>query len=180
MLNSMAVQPCACITCPGKSLKTIVVGLAFLGQVFCIDTASAVCLDPKTLVSGYTVPLASEIRTANAILIGRVMSQRSLREDRDDPEGITAYDVRIKVIDRLKGRLPRIIVVRNDNTSARYAMSVGEEHLLFVSRDGQDLRVDSCGNSSGMPHASELAERVRARLRVLKSDSGASMYEYGR
>ena len=108
------------------------------------------------------------------------MSQRSLREDRDDPEGITAYDARIKVIDRLKGRLSRTIVVRNDNTSARYAMSVGEEHLLFVSRDGQNLRIDTCGNSSAMPHASELAERVRAQLRVLKNASEASMYEYGR
>jgi hypothetical protein len=147
---------------PGEYLKTIAVGLVLLGRAFLLDTAGAACLDPKTHVSGYKIPLASEIRTANAIVIGRVLSERGLREDPNDPDGYTAYDVRIEVIDRLKGRLPRVIIVRNDNTSARYPMSVGEEHLLFVSRDGNELRVDSCGNSSAMPAGDQLVKQIRA------------------
>jgi hypothetical protein len=149
-------------------VKTASASLVLLGQAFLLCTASAACLDPKTYVSGYKVPLASEIRTASAIVIGRVLSEEGLREDPMDPDGYTAFNVKVKVITRLKGRLPRVVVIRTENTSARYPMSSGEEHLLFVSREGQKLRVSSCGNSSLMPEGRPLVEQIRARLQRSK------------
>ena len=138
------------------TLKTIAIGAVLLGQALLPDTANAVCLNPKPSV-------AAEARTADAIVIGRVLSEQGLREDPTDPKGTTAYDVKVKVMTRLKGTLPDTIVIRNENTSARYAMAVGEEHLLFVSRDGQQLWVDSCGNSSAMPEGEKLVAQIRAQ-----------------
>jgi hypothetical protein len=149
-------------------VKTASASLVLLGQAFLLCTASAACLDPKTYVSAYKVPLASEIRTASAIVIGRVLSEEGLREDPMDPDGYTAFNVKVKVITRLKGRLPRVVVIRNENTSARYPMSSGEEHLLFVSREGQKLWVSSCGNSSLMPEGRPLVEQIQARMQRSK------------
>lgn len=150
------------------NLKTLIASLVLLGQAFLACTASAVCLDPTTFVSGYRVPLASEVRAASGIVIGRVLSEKGLREDPTDPDGYTAYHVTVRVISRLKGNLPNVIVIRNENTSARYPMSIGEEHLLFVSKDAQELWVNSCGNSSAMPEGRQLVKQIRVELQRLK------------
>src|SRR5690242_12252854 len=126
---------------------------------FCV--AGAVCLDPATHLSGYMVPLGSEVRTAEAILIGRVLSEHGLREDPSDPIGVTAYNVTIEVLAKLKGSPQKLIVIRNENTSSRYPMSVGEEHVLFISRDGHALQVDSCGNSGPLPAAKPLVKQIQ-------------------
>jgi hypothetical protein len=151
-----------------SGLKTIALGSVLLGQAFLLDTAGAVCLDPRTFVSGYTVPLSSEVRTADAIVVGRVLAEQGLREDPMDPDGYTAFNVKVKIITRLKGNLPSVVVIRNDNTSARYPMSTGEEHLLFVSRDRQGLWINSCGNSSAMPEGKKVMAQIRAQLQRLK------------
>jgi hypothetical protein len=150
------------------NLKTIITSLILLGQALFLCKANAVCLDPKTFVSGYKVPVASEVRTADAIVIGRALSEQGLQEDPTDPESYTAYNVKVKVIARLKGDLPTMVVIRNENTSARYPMSIGEEHLLFISRDGLKLWINSCGNSSPMPEGKQLAEQIQAQLERLK------------
>jgi hypothetical protein len=149
-------------------LKTLTTCLVLLGQAFLVCTASAACFDPTTFASGYKLPLATEVRSASGIIIGRVLSEQGLREDPTDPDGYTAYNVTVRVITRLKGNLPDVIVIRNENTSARYPMSIGEEHLLFVSKDGQELWVNTCGNSAAMPEGSQLAKEVRAELQRLK------------
>lgn len=128
--------------------------------------AGAVCIDPATLVSGYVIPLDEELRRADAIVVGRVLSARALREDPADPDGVTADDLTLEVLDSLKGHLNGEIVVRNENTSARYPMAVGEEHLLFISRGG--LSVDSCGNSIRMPAGKKLVPEIRLTLKKLK------------
>jgi hypothetical protein len=151
------------------NLKIRVTSLVLLGQAFLACPAGAVCLDPTTFVSGYKVPLASEVRAADGIVVGRVLSEKGLSEDPADPDGYTAYNVTVRVISRLKGNLPNVIVIRNENTSARYPMSIGEEHLLFVSKDGKEFRVNSCGNSSAMPEGKHLMEQTRMELQRLKS-----------
>jgi hypothetical protein len=145
-------------------LKSLIAGSILLGQAFLACTAGALCLDPATFVSGYKVPLASEVRDASGIVIGRVLSVDGLREDPRDPDGYSAYKVTVRVISRLKGNLPSLIVIRNENTSARYAMSIGEEHLLFVSENGPALWVDSCGNSSAMPQGRQVVKQIRLEL----------------
>lgn len=129
------------------------------------DAAHALCLDPKSGISGYNVPLRSEIQAADAIVVGRVLVENELKEDRSDPEGVTAYNVTIKVLATLKGRLPNVFSVRNENTSARYAMAVGEEHVLFISqgRNGQ-LWIDSCGSSAITSKGNSLVKQIEAEL----------------
>jgi hypothetical protein len=76
--------------------------------------------------------------------------------------------VTIKILKNLKGSLPSVIVVRNENTSSRYPMSVGEEHILFVSRTDHEMRIDSCGNSEAGRGGEHVAKEVRPQLRALK------------
>jgi len=133
-----------------------------------LPAAYAVCLDPGTGKSGYKIPLKREVRTAEAIVIGRVLSEHRLREEADDPDGITASNLTVKVLKKLKGTLSGVIVLRNENTSSRYPMSVGEEHILFVSRTNHEMWIDSCGNSDVMPHGEQVARKVRAQLRAMK------------
>jgi hypothetical protein len=128
--------------------------------------ARAVCLDPVSGVSGYRVSLETEVHDADAIVVGRVLAEQALKEDAADPEGVTAYDLTVAVRARLKGNTAGRIVVRNENTSARYPMAVGEEHLLFVTRGPQGATVNSCGNSSPMPAARRLLDRVRRAIRL--------------
>lgn len=146
-------------------LKTVFAGSLLLALTANLAPANAVCLHPETGKSGYKVPLKTEVRTAEAIVIGRVLSEQRLQEDAEDPDGVTASDVTIKVLKNLKGSLPSVIVVRNENTSSHYPMSVGEEHILFVSRTNHGRWIDSCGNSEAMPHGEQVAKEVRAQLR---------------
>lgn len=149
------------------NLKTVSAGCLLLIAAH-LPAACAACLDPKTGISGYKVPLETEARTAEAIVIGRVLSERRLQEDPDDPEGVTASNFTIKVLSKLKGRLPGVIVVRNENTSSRYPMSVGEEHILFVSRINRETWIDSCGNSDALPRGERVAKAIRTQLRASK------------
>jgi hypothetical protein len=150
------------------NLKTISAMLALLALASHLCSAGAVCLDPKTFISGYKVPLESEVRAVEAIVVARVLSEQGLQEDPTDPEGYTAYNVTIKVLASLKGNLSNVVMIRNENTSSRYPMSVGEEHILFVSRDGHELRVDSCGNSATMRKGKQLVKQVRTEIQKLK------------
>lgn len=150
------------------NLKTASAGLLLLTLLSTHPRAHAVCLDPKTGQSGYRIPLKTEVRTAEAIIIGRVVSEQQLLEDPDDPDGVTASKVRIHVLEKLKGRPTSVIVVRNENTSSRYAMSVGDEHILFVSRSNRVMSIDSCGNSEVMPQGEQVARVVRTLLRASK------------
>jgi hypothetical protein len=150
------------------NLKTINTRLVLLALSSHLCTASAVCLDPKTFISGYKVDFDSEVHSTEAIVVGRVLSEEGLHEDPTDPEGITAYNMTIWVLTSLKGNLPNVIVIKNENTSARYPMSVGEEHILFVSRGGNELWINSCGNSAAMPKGKQLVRQIQAVLQKLK------------
>ena len=146
-----------------KSISPLL-ALALLASAILSSPAGAVCLDPKTMVSGYRVPLTSEIRSSQAIAIGKVIETSPLQEDRDDPDAVTAYLHTIRVLRQLKGRLPAVISVRVDNDSSRYAMSVGEEHLLFFTLSGSTLSVDSCGNSWQLPQGADVLRQVESLL----------------
>lgn len=122
-----------------------------------LPLAYAVCLDPKkTGISGYKVPLETEVRMAEAIVVGRVLPEQRLQDDADDPDGATVFSMTIKVLEKLKGSPPDMIVVRNENSSSLYPMFVGEEHILFVSRTNHQTWIDACGNSEPMPRGRQV------------------------
>lgn len=129
-----------------------------------MQTASAVCLDPETSVSGYRVPLDKEIQSTKQIVIGEVIKSRYLQEDLTDPDGITAYIYTVKVLRQLKGKILEVIELRSENDSGRYEMQVGERHLLFLSKEGQYYKIDSCGNSSLLILAYDVLEEIERIL----------------
>lgn len=126
--------------------------------------AYAVCLDPNTLVSGYHLPLREELRITNLIAIGKITKAKHLQEDSSDPDGITAYIYTVQISRQLRGHLPHVISIRDDNDSGRYAMEAGEEHLLFLSKKKKYFSVDSCGNSSVLPEGNAVLKQVEAAL----------------
>ena len=130
--------------------------------------SAAVCLDPKTDLSGYHIPLNEEIDSSPFIAIGKVVAENRLNDGPDGPDWIvaTVYSVRIERV--LKGRLPSSIKVRTENDSGRYVMDVGETHVLFLSplptKRGDGYLADSCGNSSALPKGESVVKVVQARV----------------
>ena len=123
----------------------------------------AVCLDPKTLVSGYKVPLEEEIRFSDFITIGQVIESYYL-PDPVEPEFIAATIYAIRVTKQLKGKLPELIHIRSKNDSGTYWMETGEQHVLFLKKDEQHFIIDSCGNSSLLPQGNNVFKRVENLL----------------
>lgn len=135
-----------------------------LAALVTASQAPALCLDPRTSASGYLVPLAEEVRSADVIVTGKVVRGQVLREDASDPQGVTAHLWTVRSIRQLQGRAPRLLTLRVENTSGRYPMQLGEEHLLFLTRDDKHFLVSGCGNSSALPQGMAVLTRVQAML----------------
>ncbi|MBC3873389.1 hypothetical protein [Undibacterium flavidum] len=156
-----------------KNISPLLV-LALLSTTVISSPACAACLDPKTLVSGYRVPLESEIRSSQAIVIGKLIKTSPLQEDHDDPDGVTAHLHTIRVVRQLKGHLPAVVTVREENDSSRYTMRSGEKHLFFFTKSGSTFRIDSCGNSWQLPQGADVLKQVEAQLRSKSMHSNNS------
>lgn len=125
--------------------------------------AHAVCLDPKTYRSGYHVPLEDEIANSTLIAVGKVTKEQ-VQNDTADPEGFDAYIYSVTVVKRLKGKVPKVIKIKSENSSARYPMSIGERHILFLSREGNYFVANSCGNSALLPGGDRTLTEVESTL----------------
>ena len=126
--------------------------------------AMAVCFDPATGLSGYRIPLDVKTRRSPAIVIGRVTSERALREDASDPDDTTGYIYTFSVIRQLKGNVPPLITLRAQNDSGGYRMSVGEQHLLFLQKPVRYFEADNCGNASELPRGNAIVRKVETLL----------------
>jgi hypothetical protein len=148
-----------------RKMKTYKLICGILLSLFCWQLAHAVCLDPKTLISGYKVPLNDQIVSRESIIVGKVIKKLDLHEEKSDPQDITAtlYTIRVKQI--LKGVIIKTIKIRSENDSGRYIMDVGEEHLLFLTKEDRYFRVDSCGNSSILPKGNKTLQMVKQYLK---------------
>jgi len=128
----------------------------------------AVCLYPDKDLSGYRIPLNEEIDSSPLIAIGKVVAEKRLNDVPDGPDWFVAtiYSVRVEKV--LKGRLPGSIKLRTENDSGRYAMGVGEKHILFLRplppKLGAGYYADSCGNSSTLPGGEAVVKAVQARI----------------
>jgi hypothetical protein len=136
--------------------------LAVLGET---ATANAVCLD-ENFVSGYHLPLEKEVRSALAIVLGKVTRKKDLVEDPADPDGITATVYTVQVSRVVRGKVTPTIRIRSENDSGRFWMDVGKEYLLFLSKDVQHRLyfVDSCGNSGIASDRETVLRQVEERV----------------
>lgn len=131
--------------------------------------ALALCLDPRTGISGYHVPLVEEVSTSVSILVGKVVSVRRIRDESMEPGAYSAFIYTVHVEQQLKGKSPSVFTVYDENTSARYPMNPGERHLLFIRTwpykiANADFQIDSCGNSDVLPQGDGILRDVKALL----------------
>ena len=129
-----------------------------------ISAGNAACLDPKTFVSGYQIPITEEIMASEIIATGEVVKSKDLQEDQSNPDEITATIYTIQLSKKLKGNLPNVVELKSDNDSGRYWMETGELHLLFLHKEKTYYKVDSCGNSSSLPKGNDVLKRVEIEL----------------
>jgi hypothetical protein len=134
------------------------------------NLAAAVCLDPKSGVSGYRVPFQDELNASIAVVVGEVVSERKVFETPEDPAYYSViYTVRTEQV--LKGRPLKIFRLREELDTGRYPLSVGEKHLLFITHwkwkvRGADYVIDACGNSSRLPEGDQVVAVVQRALNV--------------
>ena len=111
---------------------------------------------------GRAPSLEAEFADSDAVAIGVATGQHRVRDARD-PEGYVAtlYDTTIERA--FKGDLPRRIVVRSENTSSRFSMTIGTRYLLFLTNDGARFFVDNCGHSDAVSDLDQgLLPRIEA------------------
>jgi len=138
----------------------LVAALVAAPQVLPTPTAHACSCNSLTLVE--------QVERAEFIVLG-VVTRIEQVGDPDAPVFPPEYDIDVAVDEYLKGSGPDSVVVQNfsldsDGCSAFERDSVGQEHLLFLSRFEDRLRTGTCegsGRVTDHPSWSESIEEVR-------------------
>jgi hypothetical protein len=138
--------------------------LAFVLVAVVTLNAQAACLDPRDLSTYYYPTLEQEVNTSDAIVVGTVVHERGLNEDKTDPKGWTSFIYKVRVTQVLRGHTPTDVVLKASNDTGGYRMSTGQTHLLFLSRRGTFFTVDPCGNSKDLRKGETVIERVKSLL----------------
>ena len=123
-----------------------------------------VCFYPDSTLSGYRVPLNTEVNATPIIIIGKVTKVRYVQDDPADPDGITAYLYTVDRLQELKGSVPNQITLRAENDSGGYRMSTGETSLLFLKWSNGAFTANVCGNSTELPKGDHVVSEVRKLL----------------
>jgi hypothetical protein len=124
----------------------------------------AVCFYSNSTLSGYRIPLRSEVEASPTIIIGKVTHVRNVRADPNDPDGITSYVYTVRRLQELKGSVPEYLTLRAENDSGGYRMNAGETDLLFLTQAKVGFTVDVCGNSTKLPKGASAVSEVRKLL----------------
>jgi hypothetical protein len=118
------------------------------------------------------LPLASEVKASEFVVIGKLDSYRRV-VDPSDPEGYEATLYRVRVEQVLSGRLPGYVrkshlTIYNENTSARFPFDdsvhagAGKRYLLLVRAGPDGYWVDACGHSGELDASRETLNRIRS------------------
>ena len=109
-----------------------------------------------------------EFKTSAVVCIGKVTDAREVAVRSQSVTGGTFYS--IEVVEVLKGGASRSLQLYSERSSGRFPMQVGVQYLIFAESgtfegiSGQQLGVNSCGNSAPLPKGHKTLETVR-RLR---------------
>jgi hypothetical protein len=153
--------------------------LSLVGALLCSGTAQAFCEDSKTGVSGYRIPLEEEVKSSFAIVVGQVITEDRVFDVIDDPEYYHSIFT-VRVDRQLKGKVPTLLTFRVELTSARYDMSLGQKHVLFLRNwpwkiVSADYVIDSCGNSAPLPEGDVIVSSVAAQLHAARMRPNTSL-----
>lgn len=173
----------------GKPL--VYVGVAWAIAFAIPSAARAYCVGwDKTLPTYdaryYSVP--HEFRRAKYIIKAKVVRetwvgedgqpkslQPPFQNDRPKPWGFDPYAgayYRLRVEAAYKGQPPAYLTIFSENSTARFWLDVGSEHVLFVTEEpfedpiGKRLTMDTCGNSKPLPKANRLLRELGRLARL--------------
>jgi hypothetical protein len=121
---------------------------------------AALAADPVQAVCPVPAPKAcNEFFKSDAVLIGRVESERAIDEEGDFVAG---WLYRVRVSRSLRGTPASSVEIFTENASARLRLSVGKDYILFASRgDAGRFDVDSCGSSGLVDAKADVIEMLK-------------------
>lgn len=145
-------------------------GLHLLGIILVLSAAlyalpcHAVCFYPGSLLSGYHIPLKTEVKTSPAIIIGKVVHVQFVPPDSSETDSVNSYLYTVERLQELKGHVPQRVLLYATNDSGGYRMRLGETDLLFLTPLGTKFTADVCGNSTELPKGAYVVSEVRKLL----------------
>ena len=116
---------------------------------------------PAVCIHGH-LSVPTEYTQSDAVLIGRVVGHRTVPAS-DSFEDGDVYRVRVR--ERLRGRLPASFEVFSENSNGRFPMHVDSTYLMFVYRERGRIIVDNCGNSGLLGATAAVLDTVRVLQR---------------
>lgn len=109
--------------------------------------AVGVCCSSHALCLAGHPSVAAEAHAAGLIAVGTAVAEYPV-VDPQDPDGFIATVFVVRVTRTLKGAPAAVLHLWNENTSARYPMTLRKPHLLFLRDDAEGFwHVESCGHS---------------------------------
>ena len=163
----------------GKSFVNA--GVAWAIALGAPSAARAYCMGWDKTLPNYDAQYYSvshEFRRAKYVIKAKVIQETWVGEDgkpkslqppfqNDGPRpwGFDPYTgayYRLQVEVAFKGKPPSHLTVFSENSTARFWLDVGSEHVLFVTEEtfedpiGKRLTMDTCGNSKPLPKANTL------------------------
>ncbi len=149
------------IRAPTISVLALFVALLCPRQVF------AACL-----LGDYSV--TPEYGRSEAVIVGRVLSSRSL-PDPDDPQVLTGTVYSVKIVEALRGSPGKVVDVYSENSGGSFPLKAGEKYLLCLYRQEGQLSADYCG------HSGLVTQRARELVGVrLLTNSVVGVVQYSR
>jgi len=119
------------------------------------NTATAACLLDDYSVRG-------EYERSAAVLTGQVISERPVAESRSYYDGVV-YTVNVQAV--YQGDIHGLVDIFSENSSGRFPMPPHGHYVLFVSRTGDRLMVDNCGNSGLLSEKTEVLRALKGFAR---------------
>lgn len=151
------------IGCTMKALRLLSM-IAVLSVALYVRPSHAVCFYPNSLLSGYHIPLKTEVKNSPAIIIGKVIHVQYVPPDPKDPDGVNSYLYTVKRLQELKGHVPLRVLLYATDDSGGYRMRLGETDLLFLTPLGTKFTADICGNSTELSKGENVVSEVRRLL----------------
>ena len=105
-----------------------------------------------------------EFNNTECVFVGTVVNTTNVLESGGFIAG-NFYTIHVK--DVLKGRLPNLIQIYNENSSGRFPMEVGVSYLVFASKqvfegiEGPRLAINACGNSGTVEESGNILAAAR-------------------
>jgi hypothetical protein len=172
----------------GKSL--VYVGLAWAVAVAAPDAARAYCVGWDKTIPNYDAhyySVSHEFQRAKYVVKAKVVREIWVGEDGKakplqppfqnggprpwgfDPYAGAYYRLHVETV--FKGKPPSQLTIFSENSTARFWLAVGSEHVLFVTEEtfedpiGKSLTMDTCGNSKPLSKATALLRDLRRLAR---------------